>query len=121
MKLKKITIQNFRRLENVTIDIEDKETIFVGPNNSGKTSATAIFKCFLGGTDFKIYDISASRVADFESFLHSNDPSLLPEIILDLWFSIDPNTIAFGRVFTLLPHLSDFTEVGLRMSYTIEN
>ncbi|QNX86200.1 ATP-dependent nuclease [Acinetobacter seifertii] len=121
MKLKKITIQNFRRLENVTIDIEDKETIFVGPNNSGKTSATAIFKCFLGGTDFKIYDISASRVADFESFLHSNDPSLLPEIILDLWFSIDPNTIAFGRVFTLLPHLSDFTEVGLRMTYTIEN
>lgn len=121
MKLKKITIQNFRRLENVIIDIEDKETIFVGPNNSGKTSATAIFKCFLGGTDFKIYDISASRVADFESFLHSNDPSLLPEIILDLWFSIDPNTIAFGRVFTLLPHLSDFSEVGLRMSYTIEN
>lgn len=121
MKLKKISIQNFRRLENVTIDIEDKETIFVGPNNSGKTSATAIFKCFLGDTSFKIYDISASRVADFESFLHSNDPSLLPEIILDLWFSIDPNTIAFGRVFTLLPHLSDFTEVGLRMTYTIEN
>nr|WP_252719072.1 ATP-dependent endonuclease [Acinetobacter haemolyticus] len=108
-------------MENVTIDIEDKETIFVGPNNSGKTSATAIFKCFLAGTDFKIYDISASRVSDFESFLHSNDPSLLPEIILDLWFSIDPNTIAFGRVFTLLPHLSDFTEVGLRMTYTIEN
>lgn len=121
MKLKKITIQNFRRLENVTIDIEDKETIFVGPNNSGKTSATAIFKCFLGDTNFKIYDISASRVADFESFSHSNDPSVLPEIILDLWFSIDPNTIAFGRVFTLLPNLSDFTEVGLRMAYTIEN
>ncbi|MEI1690567.1 ATP-dependent endonuclease [Acinetobacter nosocomialis] len=121
MKLKKITIQNFRRLENVTIDIEDKETIFVGPNNSGKTSATAIFKCFLGGSDFKIYDISASRVTDFESFLQNNDPSLLPEIVLDLWFSIDPNTIAFGRVFTLLPHLSDFTEVGLRMAYVIEN
>lgn len=42
MKLKKVTIRNFRRLENVTIEIETMETVFVGPNNSGKTSATAI-------------------------------------------------------------------------------
>ncbi len=54
MKLSGISIRNFRRLESVTIDIEDKETIFVGPNNSGKTSATAIFRTFLGERDFKI-------------------------------------------------------------------
>ncbi|MBU3032159.1 AAA family ATPase [Paracoccus marinaquae] len=43
MKLNSVAIRNFRRLENVQIDFEDQETLFVGPNNSGKTSATAIF------------------------------------------------------------------------------
>ncbi len=97
MKLTNIAIRNFRRLEKVEIDVEDKETIFVGPNNSGKTSATAIFRCFLGGRDFKIHDLSVARTGDFERFLESGDATDLPEIGLDLWFNIDPNTIAFGR------------------------
>jgi len=121
MRLSKVSIRNFRRLENVVIDIEDKETIFVGPNNSGKTSATAIFRCFLGGRDFAAHDFSAARIADFERFLASGNATDLPEISLDLWFTIDPNSIAFGRVFTLLPKLSDFTQVGFRLSYGIED
>ena len=121
MKLSKVSIRNFRRLENVVIDIEDKETVFVGPNNSGKTSATAVFRCFLGGRDFKVHDFSVARFADFEKFVASGKAVDLPEISLDLWFSIDPNTIAFGRVFTLLPNLSDFTRVGFRLSLVIED
>lgn len=121
MKINRVTIRNFRRLENVVIDIEEKETIYVGPNNSGKTSATAIFRCFLGGRDFKVFDFSVARIPDFEQFLESGDVNALPEISLDLWFTIDPNTIAFGRVFTLLPKLSDFTQVGLRLSYGIKD
>jgi putative ATP-dependent endonuclease of OLD family len=121
MKLSNISIRNFRRLESVAIDIEDKETIFVGPNNSGKTSATAIFRSFLGGRDFKIHDFSVARIADFEKFAASGLAADLPEIQLDLWFTIDPNSIAFGRVFTLLPKLSDFSRVGLRLSYSIDD
>jgi putative ATP-dependent endonuclease of OLD family len=121
VKLSSVSIRNFRRLEDVTIEIEDNETIFVGPNNSGKTSATAIFRAFLGARDFKIHDFSVARIADLDGFVTSNDDANLPEISLDLWFTIDPNTIAFGRVFTLLPRLSDFTRVGIRLSYGIEN
>lgn len=121
MKLSAIAVRNFRRLEDVSIDFEEWETIFVGPNNSGKTSATAIFRCFLGGREFKIYDFSVARMADFEKFVASNNPADLPQISLDLWFTIDPNTIAFGRVFTLLPSLSDFTRVGFRLSYGIDD
>ncbi len=121
MKLQSIAIRNFRRLENVTIDVEEKETIFVGPNNSGKTSATAIFRCFLGGRDFKIHDFSVARITDFETFVENSEASGLPEIGLDLWFDIDPNTVAFGRVFTLLPKLSDFTRVGFRLTYGIND
>lgn len=121
MQLQKVAISNFRRLENVTIDVEAKETVFVGPNNSGKTSATAIFRAFLGGREFKIHDFSVARLADFERFAESGDAADLPEIGLDLWFEIDPNTIAFGRVFTLLPKLSDFTQVGFRLTFGIDD
>ena len=121
MWLTSIAVRNFRRLENVAIDLEEKETIFVGPNNSGKTSATAIFRCFLGGRTFKVHDFSVAQIAGFEQFVETGDPAGLPEISLDLWFTIDPNTIAFGRVFTLLPKLSDFTRVGLRLSFGIDD
>ncbi|MQA53503.1 ATP-dependent nuclease [Pseudomonas piscis] len=119
MRVSGVAIRNFRRLENVQIDIEDRESIFVGPNNSGKTSATAIFRCFLGGRDFKIHDFSVARMVDFDAFSTSGDVAQLPKISLDLWFTIDPESIAFGRVFTLLPKLSDFTRVGIRLSYEV--
>lgn len=121
MKLQKVIIRNFRRLEDVMIDVEEKETLFVGPNNSGKTSATAVFRAFLGGRGFKVHDFSVSRAADFERFVETGNVDELPEISLDLWFEIDPNTIAFGRVFTLLPRLSDFTQVGCRLRFGIDD
>ena len=121
MRVSRVAIRNFRRLENVQIDIEERESIFVGPNNSGKTSATAVFRCFLGGRDFKIHDFSVARMADFDAFPMTGDLERLPKISLDLWFSIDPESIAFGRVFTLLPKLSDFTRVGIRLSYEVED
>lgn len=117
MQLKSVAIRNFRRLENVELDIETQKTIFVGPNNSGKTSATAIFRCFLGGREFRIHDFSVSRMIDFEVFAKTGDPAHLPEISLDLWFSIDPDAIEYGRVFSLLQDLTDFERVGCRMTF----
>ena len=119
MRVSGVEIRNFRRLENVQIDIEERESIFVGPNNSGKTSATAIFRCFLGGREFKIHDFSVARMADFDTFATTRDSGRLPKIGLNLWFTIDPESIAFGRVFTLLPKLSDFTRVGIGLSYEV--
>ena len=43
MYLNRYHLRNFRRLENIEINLEEKDTIFVGANNSGKTSATAAF------------------------------------------------------------------------------
>ena len=122
MKLKKIYIKNFRRLEDVQINLDDGETVFVGPNNSGKTSATAIFRCFLKGTEFRIHDFSVSKIREIDQFgseEYKEDLSL-PSIDLDLWFKIDPD-IEFGRVFSLLPNtLSDLDEVGIRISFAVK-
>ncbi|MBC8754998.1 AAA family ATPase [Kordia sp. YSTF-M3] len=47
MEINFIDIQNFRKLKTCHIDIGKKQTIFVGPNNSGKTSAMDSLSFFL--------------------------------------------------------------------------
>lgn len=122
MQIERIRIKNFRRLESVGYAIEERETVLVGPNNSGKTSATAIFQCFLGQRKFRIYDFSVSKIADIDAFAVDGDDEKLPVIELDIWFRIDPETIEFGRAFTLLPNLSDdFERLGIRLSFGVAN
>lgn len=118
MKITSIQIRNFRRLERVAIEFEEDETVFVGPNNSGKTSAAAAFRCFLGNKDFRVHDLSVSKVPTIDVFGGGGGAEDLPMIEMDLWFSIDPNHISFGRAFTLLPELSDeLDKVGIRLKY----
>ncbi|MBK7285071.1 MAG: AAA family ATPase [Sphingomonadales bacterium] len=107
-----------RRLESATTGIEKRETVFVGPNNSGKTSATAIFRCFLGQRKFRVYDFSVARIAEFDAFGAGGEADILPSIELDIWFKVDPDSIEFGRAFTLLPNLSDnFERLGVRLRF----
>ena len=47
MKIYCVEIQNFRKLKSIRIDFADKSTIFVGANNSGKTSAIVALGHFL--------------------------------------------------------------------------
>lgn len=121
MYLKKISIRNFRRLKDVAIDFEEKETVFVGPNNSGKTSATAAIRSFLSSRDFKIHDFSLCSLTAINTY-DPAAPTPHPSIQLDLWFHIDPDSIEFGTVFALATDLSgDFTEIGIRCSLEVED
>lgn len=121
MYLKKIAIRNFRRLKNVEIDFEEKETVFVGPNNSGKTSAAAAIRSFLSNRDFKIHDFSLCSLTAINAY-DPAAPKAHPCIQLDLWFHIDPDAIEFGTVFALATDLSgDFTEIGIRCSLEVED
>ena len=62
MYLSTLHISNFRRLTDVKIDLDKDISIFVGSNNSGKTSVAEAMHLFLGGSRdrFSIHDISAS-------------------------------------------------------------
>lgn len=118
MNIDIISIRNFRRLENVSIRIERQETVFVGPNNSGKTSATAIFRCFLGRRPIRIHDFSVSRLADIDAFGVDGNLDILPTIDLEIWFTVDTESVEFGRTFALLPNLSDdFERLGFCLRY----
>ncbi len=47
MYIKDIEIGNFRKLKSVRIAVSDETTVFVGANNSGKTSAMLALRYFL--------------------------------------------------------------------------
>lgn len=59
MKLKKITIANYRQFSNAIINFDDELTILAGANNSGKTSIIELFKRLFRDRNFTKEDISA--------------------------------------------------------------
>jgi predicted ATP-binding protein involved in virulence len=52
MKIDFILFQNFRKLKDCQIDLSETETIFVGANNSGKTTAMDAMIKFLKKNNF---------------------------------------------------------------------
>jgi predicted ATP-dependent endonuclease of OLD family len=47
MRIDFVEIANFRKLRSIRIELSKKETLFVGANNSGKTSAMVALRYFL--------------------------------------------------------------------------
>lgn len=66
MKLQAYRLQNYRRLRDVVIELDDKISIFVGANNSGKTSAAQGLHSMLEGkkSRFKLFDFSVLNSTD---------------------------------------------------------
>ncbi len=131
MRIAFIEIQNFRKLKSVRIDLADKETIFVGANNSGKTSAmTALGHFLINHKRFTVNDFTLSNWArineigdkwekenqseeDLESALAQWEKQIP---IMDIWLDVGKNEI--HHVSHLLPNL-DWEEgkLGVRLRY----
>ncbi|MGS2742504.1 ATP-dependent nuclease [Halomonas sp. LS-001] len=59
MKISSFALKNYRRLVNVVLVLDDKTTVLVGANNSGKTSCIGALHTFLKSPDnLKVRDIS---------------------------------------------------------------
>lgn len=73
MQIKKAEVENFRKLKNVTIDLDDSVTLIVGRNNSGKTSLSEVFNKFLGPNNpgFTFDDFSFSVLSDYNNGIAS--------------------------------------------------
>lgn len=118
MFLSSIRVKNYRRLSDVTIDLDDEISIFVGSNNSGKTSVAHAMHFFVGGSRerFNFHDISACRWGDIDAFEAGEDGVSLPVISIDLWFEIEPADL--HRVIDLLPNLDwQGSKVGIRIAF----
>ncbi len=115
MQIDFVEIANFRKLKATRIDVAEHQTLLVGANNSGKTSAMVALRLFLkerGG--FSMRDITASNwsmieaLAESWSTLSDDDPReaeplniLLPAI--DVWISIGDDEL--HHVSHLIPSL----------------
>ena len=117
MKIQRIDIKNFRKLENVKIILDDKTTLLVGANNSGKTSTIEALVKFLdkGSSKFVLYDWSISnwdKINNIGSYIENTEiydsekfnkkwMDLCPT--LDLWFQVNEDEL--HHVIPLIPTL----------------
>ncbi|WP_161805564.1 AAA family ATPase [Frigoribacterium sp. RIT-PI-h] len=63
MRIALLEIQNFRKLHAVRIEVEEATTLFVGANNSGKTSAMDAIQLFLAESrSFVVTDFTLSNL-----------------------------------------------------------
>lgn len=116
MHLKKLAVRNFRRLRNVVIDLASDISIFVGANNSGKTSVGNALQLFTGSGRFNIHDFSVELWSHIVAYGEDANEASLPTMDVDLWFDIGPNDV--HRVIDLLPSLTwQGTLVGMRVAY----
>lgn len=130
MKIEFVDIQNFRKLKNCRIDFSDKETLFVGANNSGKTTAMdALILFFKAKSKFTTRDFTLSNWKEInligESWIKESDLNKLDLSFekwekhlptLDIWLNVNPNEIHY--VNHLIPTL-DWTggSLGVRLRY----
>lgn len=91
MKIAHIDIQNFRKLKACRIELAGESTIFVGANNSGKTSAMDALMMFLKKakrTELSTTDITLSNWTAINQIGASwigSDEEHEPDLTLDTW------------------------------------
>lgn len=130
MLLDFVHIRNYRRLQDCTITFSEKETIFVGANNSGKTSAMNAIIGFLK----PICDITLNEVTVTnwpiiegmgqlwvsEDWSRKNSPKvedwypIMPSV--DFWFRVEGSE--YYKVRNLIPTLDseEIKRVGVRLA-----
>ena len=114
MQIKFVEIQNFRKLKSVRIDLSNDKTIFVGANNSGKTTAIVALRRFL--IEQQHFNINDFTVTNWEKIntigeKWEKNPTSTHEIVewesmlpaLDVWLDVQSNEIHYVQ--HLLPTL----------------
>jgi predicted ATP-dependent endonuclease of OLD family len=105
MRIEKVKVNNFRLLRDSEITLDEKTTVIVGRNNSGKTSFTEVFRRFLsdGTAKFKLEDFSIPIHEDFwNAFILMKEEKedqvrdILPYIQITLTLKYDINTDNLG-------------------------
>lgn len=147
MIIKFIDIKNFRKLKCCRINFSEKETLFVGANNSGKTSAMDALITFLSqkGKNDGSHDDSGNKNQKFssrdftlsnweeinkfgESWLMDDSPRLGETISdwqvlcpsIDVWISVRVEEV--DKVTHLIPTLKwSGGELGVRLIYQPKN
>ena len=131
MRIKYLDISNFRKLKSTRLSLDDKTTILVGANNSGKTSAMVALRIFLiSPTALSLRDITIAnwtKIDELGKLWEKDDktdenPSIINDLFpsLDVWFDVPVGQIR--HVAEILPDL-DWPGglLGVRLKYEVKN
>jgi predicted ATP-dependent endonuclease of OLD family len=108
-------------MRDVHIELASDISIFVGSNNSGKTSATQALHAFTSGAKDKLslYDFSSACWSEFDNLAalaEGAEQPEMPSISLDLWFEVAASDLYL--VIPLLPSTAwEGTQVGIRIEF----
>jgi predicted ATP-dependent endonuclease of OLD family len=132
MHIEFLEIANFRKLLSTRVDFSTTTTLFVGANNSGKTSAMLALRRFLSPRrcPFEIHDFTlchwSTIIALGESWLIARNGKEIVDLVidpwvgtlptLDLWLHVDVGEIYHVR--NLIPSLDwEGGRLGVRLRY----
>jgi len=132
MYIQKIHIKNFRLLEDVELSLEERTTVIVGRNNSGKTSLAELFRRLLSedSPKFNLEDFSLGTHEQFWIAFTlkqtSNDEvkirEALPIIEIQLTVSYDKNATSLGPLSDFIIDLNpDCTDALIYIQYQLED
>ena len=135
MNIESVHIRSFRKLKNCHIHFGKDQTVFVGSNNSGKTSAISAVAWFLQNKEkFTVREFTATNwsiineIGDKWIATEPVDKVLLSPHVwddvvpsMDIWISV--NDGEQYRVNHLIPSLSTWEGrmVGVRCQYTVKD
>lgn len=127
MYIERISVRNFRLLQNVDISLEERTTVIVGRNNSGKTSLAELFRRLLTeNPTFGLEDFSLSTYEQFWDAYHifasTGDQGLarekLPTIEVTIIVSYRDNPTNLSLLSEFIIDLDpDCTEAHIKMCY----
>lgn len=132
MHIHKIDIKNFRLLEKVDLILEERTTVIVGRNNSGKTSLTELFRRLLSENSptFRLEDFSLSVHEQFwNAFVlkcrvgkEGEIRAALPTIEVMLTISYEKNSSSLGPLGDFIIDLNpDCTEALIVIRYHLKD
>jgi predicted ATP-dependent endonuclease of OLD family len=127
-----VEIANFRKLLSTRVDLSDKTTLFVGANNSGKTSAMLALRRFLSPRrcPFEMHDLTLCHWPAIDAIGQSwidaraaeavvelkIDPWVAALPTLDLWLQVEPGEMHHVR--DIIPTLDwEGGKLGVRLRY----
>ncbi len=128
MHIKKIKIKNFRKLKSCVLELDKKQTVLVGANNSGKTSAMTALKYFLKDKKMKALDFTITNWKEINSigqnWINTDNSDLEADKILfrhlcptmDVWIEVKDSELHY--ISNLIPTLDwEIGQLGVRLCY----
>ena len=128
MHIEHVEVGNFRKLKAVRIDFSEKNTVFVGANNSGKTSAMVALRRFLvEPSEFTVNDFTLSHWSEIDKVATAWEATPAGQVLdpldwgdflpfLDVWLCVPKTELHYVQ--KLLPTLDwNGASIGVRLRF----